>query len=196
MGVGSRQRPFFWSIGMGHARWAIAAVFFASAVCAPPIFPQTSTSVASPLVSLQASPQLAATALPSFVLTIADRDHKTIAEIPLDDGRFDHVFMHSIHQTPVVERFKVVAGPGGETVLHLYELDYESCGVGMPSEVEGGFSLVDGKFILDMSRDFAVIPLMVSTVEGHGVAARGRFYPFTDWVPQETLLFLSAKAAF
>jgi len=67
--------------------------------------------------------------------------------------------------------------------------------MGMPSDVEEGFHLVDGKFILDMSRDFTAIPLMVSTVEGHGVAVDGHFYPFTDWVPQETFLILTAEAA-
>ena len=81
-------------------------------------------------------------------------------------------------------------------MLHLFQLVYESYGVGMPSDTENGFRLADGKFILDMSRDFPVIPLMVSIVEGHGIVADGRFYAFTDWVPQEALLFLAAKAAF
>ncbi len=90
----------------------------------------------------------------------------------------------------------VVADATGSPTLHLYELVYESYGVGMPSGMENGFSLVDGKFILKMSRDFAVIPLMVSTVDGDGIVADGHFFAFSDWVPKETLLFLTAKALF
>jgi hypothetical protein len=161
----------------------MTAVFFLGAVCLLPVFPHCESR------QTQA-------AMTSYVLVATDRDHTMIAEIPLTGGRFDHVFLHSIHLTPVVERFRVIAGPEGEPVLHLYELDYESCGVGMPSEVDEGFHLVDGKFILDMSRDFLSIPLMVSTVEGHGVSVDNRFYPFTDWVPRETFLFLTAKAVF
>ena len=166
-------------------RWALSAMVavFLLAACAVPVFPQDGQ-------------QRSKLAVVSYVLTITDRESRVIAEIPLGNGRFDHVFVHSIHLTPVVERFRVIVNSEGAPILHLFELDYESCGMGMPSDVEDGFHLVDGKFILDMSRDFAVIPLMVSTVEGHGVVADGHFYAFTDWVPQETLLFLAAKAAF
>ena len=167
---------------MKWALWTWFAALLALAVFVLPVLPQASPGPTEPVAG-------------RFVLTISDREARVLAVIPLDTGRFDHVFVHSIHLTPVVERFRVIANPGGEPILHLYELDYESCGMGMPSDTEEGFHLIDGKFILDMSRDFAVIPLMVSIVEGHGVAVDGRFYPFTDWVPQETLLFLAAKAA-
>lgn len=133
---------------------------------------------------------------PGYILTIADRESRIVARIPLLNGRFEHVFTHSFHLTPVKERFEVVPGLDGKPILHLYELDYESCGVGMPSDAENGFRLVDGIFILDMSRDFTSIPLMVSIVEGHGIVADGLFYPFTDWVPQESMLVLAAVAAF
>lgn len=160
----------------------MAAIFFLAA-CLLPVFPQ---DIARPA---------GGTAL-SYKLEIKDRDSKVVAEIPLKDGRFDYVYVHSIHLTPVVERFRVLADAAGAPMLHLFELVYESYGVGMPSDTENGFRLADGKFILDMSRDFPVIPLMVSIVEGHGIVADDHFYAFTDWVPQEALLFLSAKAAF
>jgi len=156
---------------------------FLSAACAVSVFPQSESRPAEPAAT-------------SYTLSITDRDSRVVAEIPLKDGRFDHVYLHSIHLTPVVERFRVLAGPTGSPTMHLYELVYESYGVGMPSDMEDGFSLVDGKFILKMSRDFAVIPLMVSTVDGHGIVADGHFFAFSDWVPKETLLFLAAKASF
>lgn len=168
---------------MKRAIFAVYAAFFSLAACILPVFSQDKS-------------QQAESAVKSFILTISDRDSKVIAEIPLQNGRFDHVFLHSIHLTPVVERFRVVLSPEGTPVLHLFELDYESNGLGMPSDTENGYHLVDGKFILDMSRDFAVIPLMVSIVDGHGIVADGRFFPFTAWVPKETQLFIAAKAAF
>jgi hypothetical protein len=168
---------------MKRAMLAAFAVFLGLAAGVLPVFSLDTVQPADPTV-------------PSYVLTITDRESRVVAEIPLEDGRFDHVYVHSIHLTPVVERFKVTADLAGKPVLHLFELDYESCGMGMPADTEDGFHLVDGKFILDMSRDFTVIPLMVSIVPGHGIIADGRFYPFTDWVPEATLLFLTAKAVF
>ena len=168
---------------MKRAIFAVVTAFFALAVCIPPVLAQDTS-------------QRTGSAANSFILVVSDRESRVIAEIPLQNYRFDHVFVHSYHLTPVVERFTVVAGPGGKPVLHLFELEYESSGVGMPADAEGGYHLVDGKFILDMSRDFTVIPVMVSIVAGHGIIADGHFYLFTDWVPQETQLFLAAKAAF
>lgn len=159
------------------------AALFLSAACLLPVFSQGIARAAGETV-------------PSYYLVIKDRDNKVVAEIPLSDGRFDHVYIHSIHLTPVVERFKVLPDAAGAPMLHLFELVYESYGVGMPSDTEDGFSLVDGKFILKMSRDYPVIPLMVSIVEGHGIVTNGKFHAFTEWAPQEALLFLSAKAAF
>lgn len=159
------------------------AALFLSAACLLPVFSQGIARAAEETV-------------PSYYLVIKDRDNKVVAAIPLSDGRFDHVYIHSIHLTPVVERFKVLPDAAGAPTLHLFELVYESYGVGMPSDTEDGFSLVDGKFILKMSRDYSVISLMVSTVDGHGIVADGRFFAFSDWVPKETLLFLTAKAFF
>lgn len=151
--------------------------------------------VCVPLVS-HAQVETRRSAQAGYALVISDRESGKVAEIPLPSGKFDHVFVHSYHLTPVVERFEIKESTEGKPILHLYELDYESCGVGMPSETELGFSLVDGVFILRMSRDFGTIPLLVSIVEGHGLRVDGTFYPFTEWAPPESLLILSAVAAF
>lgn len=127
------------------------------------------------------------------LLVISSRESGVLTEIPLPDRRFDHVFVHSFHLTPVVERFRIVTTVDGSLVMHLFELEYESPGVGMPSDAENGYHLVDGKFLLTMDRDLVVIPLMVSIVDGHGVIAGGSFHPFTEWAPKETMLFLAVR---
>lgn len=122
-------------------------------------------------------------------LLISDERGVLLGVLPLDDGRFDYVFVHSIHLTLVEEKFRV----DGAGDLHLFELRYESSGVGMPADAEGGYRLEDGRFILSMDRTFDRIPLFVSIVAGHGVSAGGRFHPFTEWAEPEDILVLTAR---
>ena len=77
--------------------------------------------------------------------------------------------------------------------FHLYELRYQSCGVGMPTEAEDGFRLENGEFVLSMQRRFEKIPVMVSILPGHGLMVEGVFYPFDAWAPPEDTLVLLAK---
>jgi hypothetical protein len=126
-------------------------------------------------------------------LDIRDARGHRLATLVLPDGRFDHVFLHSIHRTPVVERFEVEFGSGAASLLRLYELRYQSPGNGMPSESEGEYRLVDGHFVIAMNRVLANIPLIVSIVPGHGVAVAGVFHPFTEWAKPEDALLLDAR---
>ncbi len=126
-------------------------------------------------------------------LEISGADGRLLVSLALPDARFDHVFIHSIHLTPVEERFRIVPDERGRAELRLFELRYQSLGVGMPSDAEGGFRLEDGHFILTMDRVFKKIPVMVSVVSGHGVVAGGIFHPFTEWVKPEDLIFLTGK---
>lgn len=127
-------------------------------------------------------------------LDICDAAGKILGKLALPDGRFDFVFIHSVHLTPVEERYEVLA-PGvlGRTMLHLYELRYQSPGVGMPSDAEGGYRLEGGFFVLSMDRTFARIPLRVSIVPGHGIKAGGEFHPFTRWAPERGALVLRGE---
>lgn len=118
---------------------------------------------------------------------------KLLAAFRPRDGRFEHVFVHSVHLTPVEELFQIESDGKGGARLHLYELRYESSGVGMPSDAEGGYRLEGGKFVLRMDRGFAEIPLRVSIVPGHGIVVDGSFHPFTDWAPPESPLVLRAR---
>jgi len=122
-------------------------------------------------------------------LVVSDGAGRRLAVLGLPDGHFSHVFRHSFHLTPVEERMEV----GGDGMIRLYELRYESCGVGMPTEAEEGFRLEGGVFVLSMSRDFKSIPVMVSPLPGHGIVAGGVFHPFSDWVPAGQQLVLSGR---
>ena len=126
-------------------------------------------------------------------LVITAKDGRRLAALRLIEGRFDHVFVHSIHLTPVEERFVVETDAKGGTELRLFELRYQSLGVGMPSDAEGGFRLENGRFILTMNRVFKKIPVMVSVVPGHGVTVGQVFHPFTEWVEPEDLIFLTGR---
>ena len=131
--------------------------------------------------------------IPEFELTISDRNGALLEAVPVPDGRFDLVYIHSFHLTPVVERYEIRVDDNGAPVLHLFELEYESCGVGMPTEQELGYRLVDSKFELSMDRAFASIPLMISIVEGHGIRVGDEYFPFTKWLPPVSMLVLAAR---
>lgn len=125
-------------------------------------------------------------------LLLAVGDQAPVAVVTLRDGRFEHVFTHSVHQTPVRELFQVEA-EGGAALLHLYELRYQSQGVGMPADAEGGYRLEGGTFVLAMDRSFLELPIMVSPVAGHGLVAGGDFLPFTHYQQSGQRLVLSAR---
>lgn len=126
-------------------------------------------------------------------LVVSDAEGRALAEIALPDGRFDHVFTHSFHLTPVRERFRVEPDGKGGAVLRLYELRYRSLGVGMPEDAELGFRLEGGEFVLAMDRRFERIPLRVSHLEGHGAEIGGRLWPFSAWAAPEKGLILSGR---
>ena len=125
-------------------------------------------------------------------LLLSDGNRVALATLPLPDGRFEHVFTHSVHKTPVDERFQVEA-KGDGAAMHLYELRYQSQGVGMPSDAEGGYRLEGNTFILAMDRSFQELPIMVSPVLGHGIVVGGTFTPFANYKQPGQRLVLSAR---
>jgi hypothetical protein len=88
----------------------------------------------------------------------------------------------------------VDGGRQGAT-LRLFELRYEDSGVGMPTDVEGGFRLEDGRFVLTMDREFKKVPIMVSIVPGHGIVVGGRFLAFVTWAKEGQGLVLEGRMA-
>jgi hypothetical protein len=125
-------------------------------------------------------------------LLLAVGDQAPVAVVRLRDGRFEHVFTHSVHKTPVRELFQVEV-KGDAALLHLYELRYQSQGVGMPADAEGGYRLEGNTFVLTMDRSFPELQIMVSPVAGHGIVARGAFLPFINYKQPGQRLVLSAR---
>lgn len=125
-------------------------------------------------------------------LLVLDGDGVVKARLELPDGVFDHVYLHSVHKSPVAERFRVESHGLAQATMRLYELRFRDSGVGMPSDVEGGFRLEGDTFILAMHRSFKTIPLRVSPVVGHGLSVGGVFHPFLAWAAPGKPLVLSA----
>ena len=158
-------------------RTAIAATGLIAAVIA--------VTIAVLLVALRLEPEL----------VLRDAGGRLLATIALPHGRFEHVFIHSFHLTPVEERFVLEREGLFGARLRLYELRYQDLGTGMPEDAELGYSLDNGVFILSMDRHFKTIPIMVSILDGHGIVVDGAFRPFTDWVPKEGRIILDGRYA-
>jgi hypothetical protein len=93
--------------------------------------------------------------------------------------------------TPVDEEFIVSNGS-----LILRRLRYDSYGVGMPTDGGESFRIEDNRFVIDMERSFKRIPIRVSHLPGHGVEIDGKFFPFLEFAPSESLITLEAGNAF
>jgi len=126
---------------------------------------------------------------PGHELVLADSQGRIRASLALPDGRFSHVFVHSINLSLVEERFRV----GEADQLLLGAVAYADTSSGMPSEAEGGFRLVDGRFILDLAREFSQLPIRVSPVPGHGIQTAESFFAFTDFFETGDLVLVRVK---
>jgi len=120
-------------------------------------------------------------------LIIKDNSGAIIARLPLYDSSFVHHYVHSVHKTPVDEYFEVQ-----RNTLELVKVKYDTYGVGMPSDGGEGFSIENGRFVVAIHRAFSSIPIRVSIVPDHGVIIEGTLFPFTQWVPKESAITLSA----
>ncbi len=120
-------------------------------------------------------------------LEILDESGSRLDSLVLVDGRFSHVYTHSIHLSRVDEEFRIAGNS-----LELLRLRYDSYGVGMPSDGGDAFRIEDGRFVVDMKRSFERLDIRVSHLPGHGIESGGIFRPFTDWVPPESLIRLKA----
>lgn len=127
--------------------------------------------------------------IPAIILL--DERGARLARIALEDSRFVHRYMHSIHKTPVDEEFYVE----GDS-LELIRLRYDTYGVGMPSDSGDGFRIEDGRFVVDLHRSFKRLDIRVSHLPGHGIVANGDFLPFTTWVEPESVIVLKAGIVF
>lgn len=123
------------------------------------------------------------------VLVIRDGQEKTLARIVCRNGTFIHRYVHSVHLTDVDEEYSIE--PDGS--LRLTATRFDTLGVGIPYDAEGGFSLEGNRFVLRMDRRYRSLPIRVSPIPGHVVVAGGRVYPLSTWVAPEDLAILEAR---
>ena len=124
-------------------------------------------------------------------LSIYDEHGRLLKKMPLPDGEFVHHYIHSIHKTPVDEVFIVKSSD-----LILTQVKYDSYGVGMPTDEGEGFTLQDGRFLVNLQRTFKQIDVRVSPVPDHGIIIGDILYRFTDWTGVEDLLMLKPSVSY
>ncbi|WP_159461951.1 DUF1850 domain-containing protein [Salirhabdus sp. Marseille-P4669] len=110
-----------------------------------------------------------------------------LAFLPIEKKqKFDILYTHSVHLTPVQEKYVMT----DEHTIKQYELIYESYNVGMPSNVEEGEKFVEenGKFhIKNMDRRFPFIDLSVGEiVANHRLIMNDKVIPFHNFVEPGT----------
>jgi len=121
------------------------------------------------------------------VLILKNGQNKTVARLPLYDGQFIHHYIHSVHKTAVDEYFQIKGRN-----LELFQVKYDTYGVGMPSDGGEAFTIEGGRFVVKMHRTFSNIPIRVSIVPQHGVIVENELLPFTMWMLPESEVILSA----
>lgn len=123
------------------------------------------------------------------VLVLRDESGQVRARIVCTDGRFVHRYVHSVHLSDVDEEY----GIDPDNTLHLAATRFDTLGVGIPYDAEGGFSVEGNRFVLKMNRRFRSLPIRVSPLPGHMIIAGGREYPLTEWFAPEDLVTVEAK---
>lgn len=81
-------------------------------------------------------------------------------------------YTHSVLLTPVEEYFFI----NEDFNLELQRTIYESFGVGLPYEQadDAEFEIIDGKFLLYISREFTEINLIISNIPDHYLSIDGK----------------------
>lgn len=96
-----------------------------------------------------------------FLCIFQGRTDVEIAKYPTDHtGSFSLSFLHSVSLTPVVDHYEIRAN-----TIHQTAEVFEAHGAGLPSFVgdvgETGWKAENGKFVLEMDRQFQRIQLRI-----------------------------------
>ncbi len=130
------------------------------------------------------------TALPRIpVLTIRNDGGKVVASLVCEDGKFIHRYVHSVHLSDVDEEYGIEA----DGSLRLTATRFDTLGVGIPYDAEGGFSMEGNRFVLRMDRRYRSLPVRVSPLPGHVILTGGREYPLARWIAPGDLAILEAR---
>ncbi len=122
-------------------------------------------------------------------LMIRDARGRVLARLACEDGRFVHRYVHSVHLSDVDEEYSI--DPDGS--MRLTATRFDTLGVGIPYDAEGGFSQEGDRFVLRMDRRYSSLPVRVSPLPGHMILTGGREYPLARWIAPGDLAILEAR---
>ncbi|NLM12105.1 MAG: DUF1850 domain-containing protein [Clostridiaceae bacterium] len=126
----------------------------------------------------------------SQVLILNDVDADKRTTLVVHNGVFVLSYIHSAHKTPVFEFFDI----NDYNNLVLFKTVYESLGIGLPfTEENGNLSMENGKYILNMKKEFSSIYIRVSPIAHHSINIGGEDYPLLKYVGPNNLLKITAK---
>lgn len=120
-------------------------------------------------------------------LTVRDAESgRLLWHTPVTDGTtFGLRWIHSIHRSPVIERYRVSGSD-----LILTELSFQDYGVGMETGLAPGEQIVieDGTFtVVGMNRTFSALPIFIGQVRAnHTLLFSGEEIPLRTLNPPGT----------
>ena len=101
---------------------------------------------------------------PQYLLVIEDKTNKKNYEFLLKNKKFSLGYTHSVMKTEAEEIFIT----DNNEKIKLIRTEYKSYGVGLPFlPEEGKMKVENGKFILDMEREFKNISMVISPIGKH-----------------------------
>ena len=110
---------------------------------------------------------------PQYLLVIEDKTNKKNYEFLLKNKKFSLGYTHSVMKTGAEEIFVT----DDNEKIKLIRTEYKSYGVGLPFlPEEGKMKVENGKFILDMEREFKNISMVISPIGKHYLKIDGKKY--------------------
>lgn len=101
---------------------------------------------------------------PQYLLVIEDKTNKKNYEFILKNKKFSLGYTHSVMKTEAEEIFIT----DNNEKIKLIRTEYKSYGVGLPFlPEEGKMKIENGKFILEMEREFKNILMVISPIGKH-----------------------------
>ena len=122
-------------------------------------------------------------------LMIRNDRGRVLGRLACEDGTFVHRYVHSVHLSDVDEEYSIE--PDGS--LRLTATRFDTLGVGIPFDAEGGFSKEGNRFVLRMDRRYRSLPVRVSPIPGHVIITGGGTYPLSEWIGPGDLAVLEAR---
>lgn len=128
---------------------------------------------------------------PHYILTIEDRENGKKYEYLLKNKEFSLGYTHSVMKTEAEEIFTVEK----DKKMRLIRTEYKSYGVGLPFlPEEGELEIKDGKFILNIDREFYKIPMVISPIGKHFLKIADKKYMLSDILGDKpTKILISIK---